>query len=69
MSSERRFTGVHAQRISEEVESEFSLGTAHGTKGLNRYNFVQEEHKNILMQENIEPISVQHHSLRPKPLL
>ncbi len=58
MSSERRFTGVHAQRISEEVESEFSLGTAHGTKGLNRYNFIQEEPKNILMHENVEPISV-----------
>ena len=59
ISSERRFAGGHAQRMSEEVESEFSLGTAQGTKGLNRIIFNQQEPiKNILVQENAEPINL-----------
>ena len=56
--------------MSEEVESEFSLGTAQGTKGFNRLNFNQQEPvRNILVQENAEPINLQHRSLKPKPLL
>ena len=44
--------------MSEEVESEFSLGTSKGTKGINRNNFIQEPISNILVQENAEPINL-----------
>jgi hypothetical protein len=68
MSSGRRQgnpnLGVAMIMTSEEVESEFSLGQVNGGIQHNR-----NERANMLVQENAEPISINHKSLKPKPIV